>query len=147
METEVTMTHMKVSEMIRQTKGAIYLLIKQYYGPNSYAGMAEEDIEQVWFCYTNGNWKALFTTSIGDHFYYEVTFDKNVNRCYIDMYKKELQTEVTLGDPYLTPFHVNDNMDIPDHGYAVRPTNTYAGLSSEKYETKLDEFLKDDLDG
>jgi hypothetical protein len=48
----------------------------------------EEDVYVVWFCYILGGWKALVSTNLPDGMYYEVTFDKEKNRNYLDAYKK-----------------------------------------------------------
>jgi hypothetical protein len=46
------------------------------------------DVYIVWNCYILGNIKALLSTTLADGMYYEVTYDKNNNRIYLDAYKK-----------------------------------------------------------
>jgi hypothetical protein len=46
------------------------------------------DVYVVWFCKTLQNWKALVSTTLPDGMYYEVTYDGDRRRTYIDAYKK-----------------------------------------------------------
>src|SRR5262245_53195877 len=46
------------------------------------------DVYVVWFCKTLQNWKALLSTTLTDGMYYEVTFDGDNNKAYLDAYKK-----------------------------------------------------------
>lgn len=48
-----------------------------------------EDLYIVWFCKTLQNWKALISTDmIRPGQYYEVTFDGDNKRAYLDIYTK-----------------------------------------------------------
>lgn len=47
-----------------------------------------EDVYVVWFSKTLQNWKALVSTNIPDGMYYEVTYDGDMKRAYLDAYKK-----------------------------------------------------------
>jgi hypothetical protein len=47
-----------------------------------------DEVFVVWFCKTLQNWKALLSTTLPDGMYYEVTYDGDVKRTYIDAYKK-----------------------------------------------------------
>lgn len=42
----------------------------------------------VWQCYILGNAKWLFSTTLSDGMYYEVTYNKIKNEFYLDAYKK-----------------------------------------------------------
>lgn len=42
----------------------------------------------VWFCKTLQNFKVLLSTTLPDGMYYEVTFDGDKNKYYLDAYKK-----------------------------------------------------------
>ena len=42
----------------------------------------------VWFCKTLQNWKALLSTDVPDDTYYEVTYDGDQGRAYLDVYVK-----------------------------------------------------------
>lgn len=45
----------------------------------------------VWSCYILGHWKALISTTRNDGRYFEVTFDSDAKKIYIDSYCKEGQ--------------------------------------------------------
>ena len=47
-----------------------------------------EKIFIVWFSKILGNWKALVSTDLRDGRYFEVTFDGNANKIYLDVYVK-----------------------------------------------------------
>lgn len=47
-----------------------------------------DDVYVVWFSKTLQNWKALLSTNIPDGMYYEVTYDGDKGRTYLDAYKK-----------------------------------------------------------
>ena len=47
-----------------------------------------KDVYVVWFSKTLQNWKALLSTTLPDGMYYELTYDGNLQRTYIDAYKK-----------------------------------------------------------
>lgn len=49
---------------------------------------SQDEVFVVWFCKTLQNWKALLSTSLPDEMYYEVTYDGDNFRTYIDAYKK-----------------------------------------------------------
>ena len=49
---------------------------------------AEDEVYVVWFCYILGGWKALVSTTLPDGRYYEVTYDKEQCRTYLDNYVK-----------------------------------------------------------
>ena len=46
------------------------------------------EVYVVWFTYTLGNWKALVSSMVPDDLYYEVTYDRDNQRTYIDAYRK-----------------------------------------------------------
>jgi len=47
-----------------------------------------DDIYVTWFCKTLQNWKALITTTLPDGMYYEVSYDGEKEKIYLDAYKK-----------------------------------------------------------
>lgn len=47
-----------------------------------------DEVYTVWFCKTLKNWKGLFSTTLPDGMYYEVTYDGDKGRAYIDKYTK-----------------------------------------------------------
>lgn len=52
------------------------------------------DVYIVWFSKTLQNWKALLSTSVADGRYYEVTYDGDKKRAYVDTYVKESNVAV-----------------------------------------------------
>lgn len=54
----------------------------------------EYDVYIVWFCYILGGWKALASTTLPDGMYYEITYDKNRDKIYLDAYKKFQNVEI-----------------------------------------------------
>ncbi len=47
-----------------------------------------DEVYVVWFSKTLQNWKALVRTTLPDGMYYEVTFDGDKGKAYLDAYKK-----------------------------------------------------------
>lgn len=58
----------------------------------------EINVYVVWFTKTLRNWKALLNTTLPDGMYYEVTYDGDKNKAYLDAYKKFDNVEVSFGD-------------------------------------------------
>ena len=52
------------------------------------ASISEQDVYIVWQCKTLQNNKALASTTLKDGMYYELTYDGDKKRCYVDAYKK-----------------------------------------------------------
>ena len=50
--------------------------------------ITEDDVFVVWVCKALQNWKALLSTTISDGMYYELTYNGNKKRLYLDAYKK-----------------------------------------------------------
>ncbi len=42
----------------------------------------------VWFCYILGGWKAMACTDLPDKRYFEITYNKDKNEIYLDVYDK-----------------------------------------------------------
>lgn len=53
-----------------------------------YKPITKDDVYIVWFCKTLQNFKVLLSTTLPDGMYYEVTFDGDKNKYYLDAYKK-----------------------------------------------------------
>jgi hypothetical protein len=51
-------------------------------------GEQQFEVYVVWFSKTLQNWKALLSTTLPDGMYYEVTYDGDRKRAYLDAYKK-----------------------------------------------------------
>lgn len=47
-----------------------------------------DDVYVVWSCKTLQNWKALLSTTVPDLMYYELTYDGDRKRTYLDAYRK-----------------------------------------------------------
>lgn len=54
------------------------------------------DVYIVWFCKTLQNWKALCSTNLPDGMYYEVTYDGERDKIYLDAYKKFENIELDM---------------------------------------------------
>ena len=48
----------------------------------------EYEVFPVWFCKALQNWKALYSTTLNDQMYYEVTYNCDKRETYVDSYKK-----------------------------------------------------------
>lgn len=61
---------------------------------NSHVGKTDkkiitvDDVYMVWFCKTLQNTKGLFSTTVSDGMYYEMTYNGDKNELYFDAYKK-----------------------------------------------------------
>jgi len=56
-----------------------------------------DDVYVVWACKTLQNWKCLVSTTLPDGMYYEVTYDGDNRRAYLDAYKKFDNQTVIVG--------------------------------------------------
>jgi Family of unknown function (DUF6275) len=52
----------------------------------------------VWWAKVLQNWKALLSTTLPDGMYYEVTYDGDKDKAYLDAYKKFENIEVSFGE-------------------------------------------------
>ena len=50
--------------------------------------ITSDDVYLVWFCKVLQNWKALVSTNLPDGMYYEVTYNGDKKKVYLDAYKK-----------------------------------------------------------
>lgn len=82
----VTMAQMKAISLV-------YRFIKSRVDVEEKFGM--DDMYVVWFSKTLQNWKALISTNRADGMYYEVTYDGEKKRTYIDAYKKTENAVIT----------------------------------------------------
>jgi len=57
----------------------------------------EFEVFTVWKCKILQNWKYLVSTTLPDGMYYEMTYDGNMNRWYLDAYKKFDNQCITVG--------------------------------------------------
>lgn len=58
------------------------------------------EIYTVWKCKILQNWKYLISTTLSDGMYYEMTYDGDNNRWYLDAYKKFDNKCLTVGNLY-----------------------------------------------
>lgn len=68
-------------------EGRNFPVLARVYAANS-AEVEVEDTYVVWFAYVLGAWKALVSTMVPDGRYYEVTFNKEKDEVYVDIYEK-----------------------------------------------------------
>lgn len=62
-------------------------------GENSFY-LLFEDVYVVWFAKVLQNFKVLVSTNVPDLRYYEVTFNGDLNKFYLDVYVKEANVEI-----------------------------------------------------
>lgn len=55
---------------------------------DTHVTFGKDECYVVWFAYILGGWKALVSTTLPDGMYYEVTYDRGMDRFYLDAYKK-----------------------------------------------------------
>ena len=55
---------------------------------DTHVTFGQDEVYVVWFSKTLQNWKALVSTTLPDGMYYEVTYDGERERAYLDAYKK-----------------------------------------------------------
>lgn len=60
--------------------------------------ITDKDISITWFSKTLQNWKALAITNLNDNKYYELTFDGDKERIYLDEYDKLSNTVYNVKD-------------------------------------------------
>ena len=58
----------------------------------------EFEVYIVWKCKILQNWKYLCASTLPDGMYYELTFDGDKNRWYLDAYKKFENRCITVGN-------------------------------------------------
>lgn len=73
------------SEMFYLAKQAVVNYFNENY--DDFA-ITQDNVFIVWFCKTVQNWKAMVSTDVHDGMYYEVTYDGDARRIYLDAYKK-----------------------------------------------------------
>lgn len=58
----------------------------------------EFEVYTVWKCKVLQNWKYLCASTLPDGMYYELTYDGDKNRWYLDAYKKFENKCITVGN-------------------------------------------------
>ena len=59
---------------------------------------SEFEVYIVWKCEILQNWKYLLASTLPDGMYYELTYDGDKNRWYLDAYKKFENRCITVGN-------------------------------------------------
>lgn len=77
----------------------------------------------VWFSKTLQNWKALVTTTYPESMYYEVTYDGNRKRAYIDIYQRIQNVSVDDEPPVYDTMSLTQIIDESDARVIRRPMN------------------------
>ena len=66
-------------------------LVFNWYKQQGVTDLTPDDVYVVWFCYILGGWKALVSTTVPDKLYCEVTYNKEKDEVYLDIYEKKEQ--------------------------------------------------------
>jgi hypothetical protein len=86
----------------------IRLLVAQAHNRNvpegEYLISPTDDVQLVWFSYILGGFKAMCITTAPDQKYYEVTYNKEKQETYVDVYTKLENLAVTDGAWIQTPY-------------------------------------------
>lgn len=60
----------------------------RHFSEDKFDDITVQDVFIVWFSKTLQNWKALAAADTSDDYYYELTYDGDEERTYIDVYDK-----------------------------------------------------------
>jgi hypothetical protein len=65
-------------------------IVRDYYNDRTSGAerITIDDVLLVWYCKTLQNWKALVITTARDAMIYEVSYDGDQERAYLDTYRK-----------------------------------------------------------
>ena len=76
-------------EPIHKAIGIVAAYVNNKHNLSPWNEIDTDEFSIVWFCYILGGWKALVTTpNIKTGIYYEVTYNKNKQETYLDVYSK-----------------------------------------------------------
>lgn len=76
------------TDMMDKARNIVYQYFNSHIDITNNFNLKIEDVYVVWFSKTLQNWKALVSTNAPDGMYYEVTYDGDMKRAYLDVYKK-----------------------------------------------------------
>lgn len=76
------------TDMMTKARNIVYQYFNVHKDVTNNFNLNIEDVYVVWFSKTLQNWKALVSTNVPDGMYYEVTYDGDMKRAYLDVYKK-----------------------------------------------------------
>jgi len=72
-----------------RARALVYDFIKDHLEiTDTHVTFSIDEVYTVWFCKTLQNWKGMFSTTLPDGMYYEVTYNGDKGEAYIDAYKK-----------------------------------------------------------
>ena len=83
-------------EFIKYTKDIVYDYANSQIDKTDNVEFSAEDVYVVWYNFTLGNPKALFSTNLPDGMYCEVTYNANRDEIYFDAYKKWINRCISL---------------------------------------------------
>lgn len=85
------MTEQQFSKICKE---AVVNYMKANPMPEMYRDVNVDDVYIVWMVRVLQNNKALASTIFPDKHYYEITYDGDADRIYVDVYKKETQVKI-----------------------------------------------------
>lgn len=99
--------HPDVNEFPRIAREIVFRQVKRTLEKtDTHITFSKDEVYVVWFCFILGGWKALVSTTLPDGRYYEVTYDKNRDKVYLDTYAKLDNTEIA--GPIVLEFDFNE---------------------------------------
>lgn len=87
---------MGTDEFIKVGKKAVLEMALKSFDPTDNVKITEDDVYFVTCTYILGNIKGMFSTSIKDSKYYEVTYNAATKEMYVDQYVKINQNIITF---------------------------------------------------
>lgn len=100
---------------------------------DTHVTFSRDEVYVVWFTSVLKNWKAMVSTTLPDQMYYEVTFDGDKNRVYLDAYKK-WENAMFFFDEAGKPYRVWVKEETPDHTTSVHKALDITPDYMDKYE-------------
>ena len=90
------MIQIGTDEFIELAKNAILYVASQTFDATDNIELTTKDIYFVTCTYILGNIKGMFSTSLPDGKYYEVTYNTEKNEIYVDQYTKTRNETITV---------------------------------------------------
>ena len=75
-------------QFIQKCKELVYEYAKKHLDVTDNTEFTIDNVYSVWTCKALRNWKGLFSTSLPDGRYYDITYNGNTDEIYFDAYKK-----------------------------------------------------------
>lgn len=79
---------MQEQDFVKMCKGAICQQVNKNLDKSDGKQITVDDVYTVWMCKTLQNSKGLFSTTLSDGMYYELTWNGDKKQLYFDAYKK-----------------------------------------------------------